>query len=271
MATFGGDARHSARALGKRIRWLDDHEGRVAEFAGDREFTVYGIPYVPTTAAFLEELKKVPKRTDVLLTHVGFAGAFMGSDYIADMGDCVDYEAVRDHADLVISGHFHQPQLITFDEKGDIQNRRPTGDAQPGRWQKGRGILIPGSPEQHNFGDMGSVRGCWVVDFDERKATFRRLGSPEFVEVKGEKELALARGNYVRVVAGSAQEVAQAVRADAAGCVVEAHADAPAAVSRAFTVSTGDAPLEVVRKYVDASGTKLSQDRLLKEAQRFLA
>ena len=183
MATFGGDARHSARAVSS-IRWLDNENGRTEEINGA---TVYGIPYVRTKEELKVEIDKAPK-CDFLLMHAGFAGAKMGSDYIADLGDCADYAwAFQKRFGLVISGHFHQPQVIEKGEGDDYKAAYPSLYGPTGQkvnYHAGETILVPGSPEQHNWGDVDSAHGYWVVDTDERMLYFHHLHSPLFIEVK---------------------------------------------------------------------------------------
>lgn len=282
MATFGPGARHSARALSKHIRWLDgtDQYGRSADItiyasqSNQQTVKVWGIPYVHDKNLLLQELDKVPKGTDILLMHCGFAGGFMGSDYIADLGDCIDYFSCNGKADLVVSGHFHQPQLITWNEKGDVKNDRPSANGpQFGRWEKGRGILVPGSPEQHTWGDKGSARGFWIVDVTERKAHFQHLMSPEFVEIDKDwmsTGASMKHNQYVRVIGTPSDADLTELKMCTPHLVIEAAPTSITRPQRSFEVAVGDAPGALVQKYVAASGTPLDQERLIKEGKRLL-
>ncbi len=269
QATFGGDSRHSARALGGKIRWLDNFEGRDVVVGG---LKIHGIPYVHAKDLLLQELDKVPKGTDIILMHAGFVAGFMGSDYISDLGDAIDYLACDGRADLVISGHYHIPQLITWNTTGDVKNERPSGNGpQFGRWEKGRGILVPGSLEAHNWGDVDSARGFWIIDTDERKAHFHKLNSPEFVELQPASSYpTLDPKNYYRLTESRRVEEIQELRLIAPNLVIEAAPTSAARPQRAFEVAVGDAPGALVQKYVAASGTPLDQERLIKEGKRLL-
>ena len=57
-------------------------------------------------------------------------------------------------------GHYHTP--------GQIHNN----------------VVSVGAPLQHNFGDVGSNRGCWIFDEEEDKATFiQNNTSPRFYDI----------------------------------------------------------------------------------------
>ncbi len=277
MATFGPGARHAARALSKKIQWLDspDGVGRTVLYKtpdGDR-ISIHGIPYIHDRATLNVELSFVPEHIDILLMHCGFAGGIMGSDYIADLGDCIDYMAVKGKAKLVVSGHFHQPQLIKFNANGDWENNRPTGHDQYSTYEDGHAILVPGSPEQHTWGDKDSARGFWIVDTDKRTATFHRLNSPEFVEIQSGQLRAgasIKHDQYVRVVGNPDAECLEELRMATQTFVVETPPTFAARPTRAFDIAVGDAPTELVRKYVETADTTLDRARLIQEGQRLL-
>lgn len=82
---------------------------------------------------------------------------------------------LTDNYDISIVGHVHHPQ---------------NGD------HKGR-IMIPGSPEHHNFGDKGD-HGWWVLDGKTHELHFESGGSPEFLTVESAEEIK-DDGNFYRV------------------------------------------------------------------------
>ncbi len=272
MATFGGNARHSARAMGGKVRWLDDFEGRTAELSvGNEDLLVYGIPYMPKHEDLLAEMKAAPK-CGVMLMHAGFAGSFMGSDYIADMGDCPDYAyALEAKAKLIVSGHFHQPQLITIAENLDVDIKKPSGHNQIGKIIPGRTILVPGSPEQHTWGDMGSHHGFWIIDTVKNEAEFHKLDSPEFVEIGADQKCATFDAkNYYRFTGGVSDEAMETYKKFTPNFIVE-HAPAPATrPARAFEANIADAPNTLVQKFVESAETKLDKKRLVDAGLRFL-
>ncbi len=66
-------------------------------------------------------------------------------------------------------------------------------------WQhaaKGR-VLIPGSPEHHNFGDVGD-HGWWIIDVDAEDYTLIEGGSPKFLTVETPDDVK-KDGNFYRV------------------------------------------------------------------------
>lgn len=276
MATFGGDARHSARAVNSII-WLDNFEQREAFLPGGGK--VYGIPYVRTKEELKEEIQKAPK-CDVLLMHAGFAGGKMGSDYIADLGDCADPDWVfQKKFGLVVSGHFHQPQVIESVGDGDgcgyydtayPSLYGPTG--QKVNFHRGQTILVPGSPEQHNWGDVGSAHGYWIIDGDEGMLYFHHLKSPNFIEVKTKKDFERAKGNYVRIVqdADVPLKVLDELRKESAGLTVEFSHEVAAKPNRGYEVSSSDRPEEVLKKYVEANDSKLDKAKLMEMGRRFI-
>lgn len=236
--------KHSARALSDNFHWLDDWGGRLYKLGGTR---IYGIPYHPDPKMIEKEVDAIRhERINILLMHCGFAGSVMGSDYIADIGDCMDPTFLDGVADLVVSGHFHQPQVI---QTNSANSYRPSASTpvKGFPYDRGHTILIPGAPEQHNCGDMGSARGFWIIDTTANLLRFIKLESPEFVwDVTPEKEQA---GNYI--VASQEKHVEQKpMRIDA---------------------TPASSPEDVIQKYVDKAETQLDRQRLVVEGRRFLS
>lgn len=271
MATFGGDARHSARAVSS-IKWLDNEGGRLVD---DKGLRVYGIPYVRTKEELKVEIDKAPK-CDILLMHAGFAGTKMGSDYIADLGDCADPEWVfQKRFGLVVSGHFHQPQVIEKKGDGEYDTAYPSLYGPTGQkvnYHAGETILVPGSPEQHNWGDVDSAHGYWVIDTEEHMLYFYHLKSPVFVEVKTAKDIERAKGNYVRIVqdAPIPLKELEKMRKETAGLTVEFEHEVAAKPNRGYEVSASDRPEAVMQKYVDANDTKLDKNKLMAMGRGFI-
>lgn len=274
QATHGPDGRHSARAI-SAIQWLDVAGGRSASFEKDGEkISMYGIPYVRSREELKKEIDAAPK-CDILLMHAGFAGSFMGSDYIADLGDCADPEWVYGKKfGLVVTGHFHQPQVISKAEGKEVNYdiQKPTQDGQYTKYRDGETIVVPGSPEAHNWGDKASARGCWILDTAERTLTFRKLSSPEFVEVRVTADAERAKGNYVRVPEACEAEpgLMKRLQEEACGVTVEFNPMVAAKPMRGYEVATGDRPEDVLRKYVEAADTKLDRKTLLEVGRRFI-
>lgn len=274
QATHGPDGRHSARAI-SAIQWLDLAGGRSAFFEKDGEkISVYGIPYIRSREELKREIEESPK-CDILLMHAGFAGAFMGSDYIADLGDCADPEWVYGKKfKLVVTGHFHMPQVIMKAETKELgyDIQKPTNSGQYTRYREGETIVVPGSPEAHNWGDQNSARGCWILDTTERSLTFHKLSSPEFVEVRVTADAERAKGNYVRVPECCEADpgLMKRLEQEACGVAVEFESVVAAKPMRGYEVGAGDRPEDVLQKYVQAADTKLDRKALLEAGRRFI-
>ncbi|KKL88596.1 hypothetical protein LCGC14_1923120, partial [marine sediment metagenome] len=91
-------------------------------------------------------LDEVP-RAEIGLYHQTVIGSTVPNGFVLDE-DGLDPQLLLSRHRLSIVGDIHHPQQI---------------DAPPGQ-----GILIPGSPEHHNFGDKGE-HGWWVVTLPDEK------------------------------------------------------------------------------------------------------
>lgn len=118
--------------------------------------------------------------TEVGIYHQTVAGSRAANGFLLEEG--VNSGDLLDRHRLSIVGHVHHPQEIAAPE--------------------GQGILIPGSPEQHNFGDHGD-RGWWVVTLPGEDADpqleFIPGGSPKFLTVDTPAEIQRGDGHYYRV------------------------------------------------------------------------
>lgn len=272
QSTHGPDGRHSARAINK-IEWLDAYGSRMSTIVKQGErIEVYGIPYVRNKEELKKELENVPKKVDILLMHCGFAGTEMGSDYIADLGDSADPDWVFGKARLVVTGHYHIPQVIAKGETVGIYNtQKPTQHGQYTKYKDYEAILVPGSPEQHNFGDMGSARGFWIIDTNEKTLTFQELKSPKFMEVATQDDLSKVEGNYVRLTGKDIPlKMLQGLKDKTAGLTIELEREKAARPNRGYEVAASDRPEEIIKKYVDAHDTTLSKDLLKKMGVKYL-
>lgn len=88
----------------------------------------------------------------------------------------IDPEELAKRYEFSIVGHVHHSQFFS------------------------QGILVPGSPEHHNFGDLGD-HGWWILDYTrgtDAHLTFIPGGSPEFRTVEDPAEIK-DDGNFYRV------------------------------------------------------------------------
>lgn len=156
----------SISGLKGRLRVL--RTGEVEEIDG---VTIKGIPYQGDKKALMNSLKS--NESDITLMHTGVSGAAMGSELVA-----MDHEFVTDgeiggHSQFIFTGHFHQPHLFLPDSI-----ELPTEETEYVVDEPA--IIIPGAPVQHGFGDEGSVRGCWILEWPH-KLRFIPLNGPSFI------------------------------------------------------------------------------------------
>lgn len=118
---------------------------------------------------------------DVGIYHGTVKGSVGPNGHVFRDGLLDPAELLKRHR-FVVAGDIHHPQQI---------------DAPPGQ-----GILVPGSPEHQNFGDVGE-HGWWVVTIPEGdgnpEVEFMRSGSPEFRTVLWPRQV-LDDGNFYRVI-----------------------------------------------------------------------
>jgi DNA repair exonuclease SbcCD ATPase subunit len=117
--------------------------------------------------------------SDVGLYHGTVMGSVGPNGFVFDHG--IDPRELYSRHRISVVGDIHHPQQMESIE--------------------GRVILIPGSPEHHNFGDAGE-HGWWIVDVpkdDKAQAEFVRGESPKFLKVASPAEVQ-ADGNYYRVL-----------------------------------------------------------------------
>lgn len=146
-----------------RVRILD---GEMAMCDGEN-FWIHAIPYVDNPnlakgmlARAAEDAKKDPANTHILLGHLGFQGAKVGSDYVLvsdndNTVDDVDCQAF----DACFFGHYHEHQKL-------FKN----------------GWFV-GALTQHNWGDKGGKRGFLHVTIENGKTTVKRIETkaPKFI------------------------------------------------------------------------------------------
>ena len=87
--------------------------------------------------------------TDIVVMHCGVQGADIGNGYVLEDGGAHDPHEGNNKETLTIAGHYHEAQIIN-------------------------NTLIPGSLNQHNWGDIGRKRGFWHLKDEE----------PKFIETK---------------------------------------------------------------------------------------
>lgn len=135
--------------------------------------TFAGAGYQPR----IDLLDKVSS-TEVGIYHQTVRGSTAPNGFVLEEG--LDPQVIIARHRLSIVGHVHHPQQIGA--------------------PAGQGILIPGAPEHHNFGDHGD-RGWWVItlpDIGNPELEFVSAGSPQFLTVETPADVQ-ANGNFYRI------------------------------------------------------------------------
>lgn len=185
---------HDARGSGAKIRLEETavyvlaqavphlHVLNNSAWTSEDGIKFYGEGYQPR-----REFLEVTEKADVGLFHQTVIGTQNAHGYAFKEGVLsVDLEA---HYRTVLVGHVHQPAHY-FDKV------------------TGKTLLIPGSPEHHNFGDAGE-HGYWVLKLAKYRdgwwcedANLVPSESPKFLTVD-RPEKVKADGNFYRVVGAS--------------------------------------------------------------------
>ncbi len=144
---------------GSEVIFLDD-----SHVSKKNNITLMGIPYIHSTGDFKAVLEKVNEiQPDVLLIHQGI-DEFKPAAGIPDTG--LKELDLEETGGWVLAGHYHKKHRVNK-------------------------VIQVGAPVQHNFGDEGQERGCWLIDTEADTAEFYKLTYPEFltVEADGVKDL----------------------------------------------------------------------------------
>jgi len=163
----------------------------------------------PNLAAHLASVPD-PSKT-ILLLHHDIKGAKVGSW----MTEGLDRDVLKRFR-LVLSGHYHQPQVLT--PSGERIEPSPEFESVPfGDLDCGTVVYI-GAPQQIDFGDVGGARGVWLLEtFPTGKVSleFRQLDGPRFASVDFEHDASYA--DAVKPLAEPAQVGAKYVRLRVSG------------------------------------------------------
>jgi DNA repair exonuclease SbcCD ATPase subunit len=153
-------------------------------FWSKNDIAFYGEGYQPN----LEDLAIVHREEAKLIADVGlFHQTILGSELPSGMkmDHGLPTSALFPYFKLSIVGDIHRPQYFQELPSGHI-------------------VLVPGSLEQHNFGDL-EERGWWVIDVDgvpnwgqPEYVQFVPASSPKFITVKSPKDIK-EDGNFYRI------------------------------------------------------------------------
>jgi DNA repair exonuclease SbcCD nuclease subunit len=189
---------------------LDAREGRTVTIAGTK---IGGVPFTGSRRRLVDSIAAL-RRCDLVLCHTGFAGATAGFDYIAKQKNFVQPHKLglkETNIQLVIAGHFHQPQIMR--PRHFYKSHLLTGEERF-HYENGT-VLVPGAPLHHNFGDVGSIRGSWLLDTERKSLRFNpgdyaAFVRPSFDPANPGRFAKRVKGNYASVKVDEALHLAQA-------------------------------------------------------------
>jgi DNA repair exonuclease SbcCD ATPase subunit len=157
--------------------------------------TFHGAGYQPNIS-----LLELGIESDVGIYHQTVRGSHAPNGYRFDEG--IDPDELRKRHHLSIVGHIHHPQQMGT-------NAHVIGDVSALELDN-HSILIPGSPEHHNFGDRDE-HGWWIVTLPSQNTKdthkveaspaieFVPGGSPKFLTVDTPAGVVKDDGNFYRV------------------------------------------------------------------------
>lgn len=192
------------------------------------------IPYKPTTDEFFRAYDEIMRdKPEALMIHQGI-DEVRPAVTIPETGISVVSFNCK-----VVAGHYHKPMCF-------------------------ENVLSVGSPLQHNFGDEGQDRGCWI--FDGNKYTFHKVKSPKFITVNIEdlKDTDV-EGKIIRVITDDERRIpdSSAITKGAYSCIMEVEKKAPTVRPQRIEIAS---PIEMLGQYLDATNIYKNKDALMKKA-----
>jgi DNA repair exonuclease SbcCD nuclease subunit len=253
----------SSRAFSGKIRYLDGLNGNVIRLADGTNLV--GISFHSSRTKLIgNAFPLIPEDSgaSILMLHQGLMGAQMAEGYIADQEDTLLPSDILNKAGLVICGHFHTPQFVDL-PKAEFYKMSGQGEMS---YTPFKSALIPGALEQHNWGDTGQDRGCWILDTEKHTLKFCPLTSPKFVVADETTDPKLLVGNFVKWVGKTEANLEQA-----ATVVREVPVETKAAPSHDYKLNLSDPSDLVLSEYVKHNPQEgLSEEKLLLEGKRLL-
>ena len=145
--------------------WMNyEHEG----------LTIAGAGYQPRA-----DLLDLGPGGDIGIFHQTVRGSTSPTGF--ELNEGIEASAILSSYRVALVGHVHHPQQFDC--------------------PKGQALLVPGSPEHHNFGDRGD-HGWWILEVPKGKKTNPKVefiagGSPQFITVDNPTEIK-DDGNFYR-------------------------------------------------------------------------
>jgi DNA repair exonuclease SbcCD nuclease subunit len=193
---------HSVYSLGSVVRVMDKPTWNAFQVDAVT-LQVFSLPYHSDKDVLLQAVEQAvqshPKgfHPAILLGHFGVTGAKVGGNFVLVDNHNLEVADLRfSEFDQVFLGHYHEPQQLVVN------------------------VRYLGATHHHNWGDVGSERGCWLWDTQENQKysepTLIPLDAPRFVVV--EHGVPVERddvvNNYVRVQFQGELDIAVRLRAE---------------------------------------------------------
>ena len=256
----------SARAFSGKITYLDGLNGNVVKLADGTNLV--GISFHSNRAKLVNFIDQIMPDGDnsILMLHQGIVGAQMAEGFVADTEDCLIPKDLLDRAGIVISGHFHSAQYVDLTKE---EFYKMTGPATV-PYTPYKTTLIPGALEQHNWGDTGQERGCWILDTTVHTVQFIPLSSPKFIVADEKTDPKTLKGNYVKWVSKVAK-VPEELVSGMESMSVEIPMPEVKVQSHAYHLNLTDGTEKILAEYVANNKLpNLDSERLMKEGRRLL-
>lgn len=146
-----------------------------APFNSDSEIIRQGIKYNVNLTRNL----KIPL---MLLGHFGVDKAIVGTNFVLQDEYALNLNELNGPVfDQVFLGHYHHPQQLD------------------------NNIRYIGATHQHNWGDIGSERGCWVWEVGQEPVFIKLNSAPKFIKypyfdlTEREMNVSIVKDNFVRI------------------------------------------------------------------------
>jgi len=184
---------------------------------------------------------------DYLFAHLGLNGAKVGpTEY--KMKTALNPEDLKpDRFKWIVLGHYHKFQRL------------------------GDNIVYVGSMLQHSFGERGEEKFALVLDTETEKLQRIKLDGPQFLQITLDELDERVNGNYIKVLCKQKEreQVLQRLsELKPRGWVVET--DIETKFEKRIDINPTMPISEVIKRYVENSGTTLDKRRLIKVAKEII-
>lgn len=193
---------HSVYSLGSMVHVMDKPAWNSFQ-VGSVTLHVFALPYHSDKDELLHSMEQAiqshPRGLNpaILLGHVGITGAKVGGNFVLIDNHNLEVADLRfSEFDQVFLGHYHEPQQLAVN------------------------VRYLGATHHHNWGDVGSERGCCIWDTQENQQysepTLIPLKYPRFVTIDHGTSIERddVADNYVRIQFKGGIDAAVRLRAE---------------------------------------------------------